>query len=111
LILSGIVVNNSIVLIDSINQKMKKSSNVMLSIYLASTSRLRPILMTSFTTIFGILPMCLPQIASDKMWQSMAVTISGGLLFSTFITLFLIPVIYSIFNDIKKKFCDLMKIC
>lgn len=94
IVLAGIVVNNGIVLVDYINQLRKKGLSVKKAIQKGSTDRLRPILMTALTTILGLLPMALNLGSSTKMQVPMALTVMGGLITSTFLTLYIIPSIY-----------------
>jgi HAE1 family hydrophobic/amphiphilic exporter-1 len=92
LILMGIVVNNGIVLIDQINKLKTDSVSLITPIVEACVSRIRPIFMTVATTIIGMLPLAVS--ASDTQTYPMAVAIIGGLLFSTFTSLFLVPYCY-----------------
>lgn len=92
LILMGIVVNNGIVLIDQINKLKVDADNLLTPIIEACVSRIRPIFMTVATTIIGMVPLALA--SSDNEAYPMAVAIIGGLLFSTFTSLFLVPYCY-----------------
>lgn len=92
LILMGIVVNNGIVLIDQINKLKGSSENLITPIVEACVSRIRPIFMTVATTIIGLVPLTFA--STDNQAYSMAVAIIGGLLFSTFTSLFLVPFCY-----------------
>jgi HAE1 family hydrophobic/amphiphilic exporter-1 len=92
LILMGIVVNNGIVLIDQINKLKVETENIITPIIEACVSRIRPIFMTVATTIIGMVPLALA--SSDSAAYPMAVAIIGGLLFSTFTSLFLVPFCY-----------------
>lgn len=94
--LSGIVVNNAIVLIDYTNLLRSRGIALEEAIIQASTSRLKPILMTTATTILGILPIALGLGEGGDMLSSLGQAIAGGLLPSTLITMVLIPVMYSI---------------
>ncbi|WP_342804514.1 efflux RND transporter permease subunit [Alteromonas sp. M12] len=102
IMLAGIVVNNAIVLIDRINQLRAKGEDKMSAIKQAAHSRLRPILMTTLTTILGLLPMAIGLGEGSEIRTPMAITVIFGLLFATFLTLFMIPVLYSIFD--RKSF-------
>lgn len=95
IVLAGIVVNNAIVLIDRINQLRADGAMVRQAIIGAAHERLRPILMTSLTTILGMLPMALASGQGAELRAPLAITIIGGLLISTLLTLFVIPVVYS----------------
>lgn len=101
IMLAGIVVNNAIVLVDRINQLREKGQQGMEAIIEAGSTRLRPILMTTMTTVLGMLPMALGLGEGAEVRAPMAVTVIGGLLFSTFLTLLVIPVIYSIFARVR----------
>ncbi len=101
IMLAGIVVNNAIVLIDRINQLRANGSEKTDAITEAATSRLRPILMTTLTTVLGLLPMAIGLGEGAEIRTPMAVTVIFGLLFASLLTLFLIPVLYSLF-DMKR---------
>lgn len=110
LMLGGIVVNNAIILIDRIN-KVRKESGVLLTrkelfnIVISTVHvRLRPILMTTITTLLGLLPMAIDQSEGAALWRPLAITVIGGLSVSTILTLFAIPGLYLIFEDIKHFF-------
>lgn len=98
IMLAGIVVNNAIVLIDRINQLREGGIDKTVAITQAAQSRLRPITMTTLTTILGLLPMALGFGDGSEVRTPMAVTVIFGLLFSTVLTLILLPVIYSLFE-------------
>jgi HAE1 family hydrophobic/amphiphilic exporter-1 len=102
IMLAGIVVNNAIVLIDRINQLRGAGLEKTAAIIEAAQSRLRPILMTTLTTSLGLLPMAIGLGDGAEIRTPMAVTVIYGLLFATLLTLFFIPVIYSLFD--RKKF-------
>jgi HAE1 family hydrophobic/amphiphilic exporter-1 len=101
IMLAGIVVNNAIVLIDRINQIRASGTDKNSAIIEAANSRLRPILMTTLTTVLGLLPMAIGLGDGSEVRTPMAVTVIFGLLFATLLTLFLIPVLYSLF-DVKR---------
>jgi len=94
--LSGIVVNNAIVQVDRINQLRKGGMKLNEALIQGSVSRLRPILMTTLTTFFGILPLSLARGTGAQLYAPLGQTIVGGLLTSTLVTLFLIPILYGI---------------
>lgn len=96
IMLAGIVVNNAIVLVDLINQLRAQGKAKLDAIMEAGTARLRPILMTSLTTTLGLLPMAMGFGEGSEVRAPMAVTVIGGLTVSTFLTLVVIPVVYSI---------------
>jgi len=98
--LSGIVVNNAIVLIDYINLLRRgEKKNLLDAILDGGSSRLKPILMTTLTTILGVLPMALGLGEGAAMYAPLGQAIAGGLLTSTLITLFLVPVLYYILES------------
>lgn len=101
--LSGIVVNDSIVLIDFINRKMAEGGDRIAVIVEASKIRLRPILLTSITTILGLMPLALGIFGKEKMLTPMAISIVWGLSFSSILTLLIIPCLYAIVDDIKNS--------
>ena len=96
--LSGIVVNNGIVLVDYINQLRLEGMDKFNAIIEAGTTRLRPILMTAITTILGLVMMAIGNGMGSDMMQPIAIVTIGGLIYATFTTLFIIPIIYDIFN-------------
>ena len=104
IMLCGIVVNNAIVLIDKINQLRTEGMEKTAAIIDAAKSRLRPIIMTTLTTILGLLPMAVGFGEGAEMRTPMAVTVIFGLLFSTVLTLFLLPTLYSLFD--RKRFAS-----
>ncbi|MDC7218389.1 MAG: efflux RND transporter permease subunit [Spirochaetales bacterium] len=97
-VLTGIVVNNGIVMVDYMNLLRKRGINVEEAVLSGAQSRLKPVLMTSLTTILGMVPMGFFPGAGTEMIQPIGQTIVGGLAGSTFITLFVTPVIYSLVN-------------
>jgi len=102
-LLGGIVVNNAIILIDRANQLVAKRVRMMRAIVMASQNRLRPILMTTSTTILGLLPLALDRSESANLWSPMAITIIAGLMSSTILTLFVVPSVYIAFTEVKKR--------
>jgi len=92
--LAGIVINNAIVLIDRIEINIKEGSTPQRSIIMATLSRTRPIILTSITTVGGLIPLA---IGGGEFWAPMAITIMGGLIFSTVLTLGFVPMLYSMF--------------
>ncbi len=103
IMLAGIVVNNAIVLIDYVNQLRKKGMSKFNALVEGGTTRLRPILITSITTILGMLPMALARQEGSEMMRPMAIAVIGGLLVSTLLTLVVIPVIYSLVEKFSKR--------
>ncbi len=98
IMLVGIVVNNAIVLVDYTNILRKRGVSLFEAVKTAGTRRLRPVLMTTFTTIFGMLPMALSNGEGSEIWRPMGITVIGGLTVSTFVTLLIVPVIYTYFT-------------
>jgi HAE1 family hydrophobic/amphiphilic exporter-1 len=94
--LAGIVVNNAIVLVDAVNQRRRGALSRTEALIAAGSDRLRPILMTSATTILGLTPMALGLGAGAELRAPLAITVIGGLSVATFLTLFVIPVVYSL---------------
>ncbi len=101
IMLAGIVVNNAIVLVDLINQLQAQGMEKTSAIMEAGHARLRPILMTTLTTVLGLLPMAIGFGEGSELRTPMAITVIGGLLVSTLLTLVVIPVVYSLFD--RKK--------
>jgi len=95
-ILIGIVVNDAIIKVDFINQKRAEGSSKRHAILEAGRLRLRPILMTTITTVFGLLPMALGWGAGADLRAPLAVAVIGGLISATFLTLVVVPVVYSL---------------
>lgn len=106
LMLMGIVVNNAIVLIDFINTDKKENPDITrddLMVH-AGVTRMRPVLMTTLTSVLGFLPMALAIGSSGAaLMQPLAVSLTGGLTVGTVLTLFVIPVVYTLFDDFKLK--------
>lgn len=96
IMLVGIVVKNGIVLVDYINLMRDRGYELNRAIELSGASRLRPVLMTAFTTILGMLPMVLSSGEGSEIWHPMGIVVIGGLTVSTFITLIVVPVFYAI---------------
>jgi HAE1 family hydrophobic/amphiphilic exporter-1 len=101
IMLAGIVVNNAIVLVDLINQLQSQGKDRFDAIMEAGVARLRPILMTSLTTALGLLPMAMGFGEGSEVRTPMAITVIGGLVVSTLLTLVVIPVVYSLLD--RKK--------
>ncbi|AQQ53879.1 efflux RND transporter permease subunit [Planococcus lenghuensis] len=98
LVLVGIVVNNGIVLVDYVNQRKAAGIASHEAIIMSVRDRLRPILMTALTTILGLLPLALGIGEGTEINQPMGITVIGGLISSTFLTLYVVPVVYSLFD-------------
>ncbi len=95
ILLAGIVVNNAIVLVDAINQARERGLEKLEAIVLAGRTRLRPILITSLSTVLGLLPMALGLGEGAEIRRPMAITVIGGMTIATFLTLIVIPVLYA----------------
>jgi len=98
--LSGVVVNDSLLLIDRINHNRRQGSGAFVAVMEGSQRRLRPILLTSLTTFFGLLPMILETSIQARFLIPMAISLGFGILFATGITLLLIPSLYLVLEDI-----------
>lgn len=103
LILVGIVVNNGIVLIDYINLMRERGMSVIEAAVTSARSRLRPILMTTLTTVIGMLPLALGRGEGSETWRGLGMSVAWGLTFSTIVTLVLIPTIYCIFATRQER--------
>lgn len=105
--LIGIVVNNGIILVDQTNLLVRRGMKVLDACEKAGASRFRPVMMTTLSTLLGMVPMAFFGDANSSMTQPIGLCVIGGLTSSTVVTLFIIPVIYSLFNqnaDKKQKF-------
>ncbi len=102
ILLTGIVVNNAIVLIDYINNLRRKGLGLSEAIQEAGRTRLRPVLMTAITTMVGLLPLATFQGEGAEEWRCLATVVIGGLAVSTLVTLVFIPTLYSIFEKNKE---------
>jgi HAE1 family hydrophobic/amphiphilic exporter-1 len=109
LILMGIVVKNGIVLIDYTILMRERGNSIKKSVVTAATSRLRPILMTTLTTVLGMIPMAIGQGEGAEMWHSLGITVAWGLSVSTLVTLVIIPTIYTSFATWQQKAKDKKK--
>ena len=96
IMLVGIVTKNGIVMVDYMNLLIERGAEVSEAVVAGGKSRLRPVLMTSFTTILGMLPLAIGTGAGSETWQPMGIAVIGGLTFSTILTLFIVPALYSI---------------
>jgi len=99
--LAGIVVNNAIVMVDYINQLRRRGTERIEAIITAGTVRLRPIMMTALTTILGLLPIAMGIGEGSESTQPMGIVIVSGLTFATFLTLFVIPIFYTLVTDLR----------
>ena len=105
IMLIGIVVKNGIVLIDYINLNRERGMSIRRAVITGGHSRLRPVLMTSLTTILGMVPMAVGTGVGSEMWRPMGTAVIGGLTMSTLMTLLFVPTMYTIFafNGIRRK--------
>jgi len=103
LMLVGIVVNNGIVLVDYTNLCRERGMSVKEAVVTAGRSRLRPVLMTTLTTVIGMIPLAIDKGEGSEMWRSMGLTVACGLSFSTLVTLVLVPISYSLMADFGEK--------
>jgi HAE1 family hydrophobic/amphiphilic exporter-1 len=103
IILMGIVVKNGIVLIDYLILCRERGMGIVEASVAAARSRLRPILMTTLTTVLGMVPMAIGTGEGSEMWRSLGMTVCWGLTVSTVVTLILIPTIYCVFATRQEK--------
>ena len=103
IMLIGIVVKNGIVLIDYITLNRERGLSIRQAVILGGKSRLRPVVMTTLTTILGMVPMALGTGQGSEMWRPMGVAVIGGLTLSTILTLLFVPALYCIFAYIGVK--------
>jgi hydrophobe/amphiphile efflux-1 (HAE1) family protein len=103
-LLVGLVTKNSILLVEFANQQMAEGKSALKAMRNAGRTRLRPILMTSFATIAGIMPIAIGFGAGAESRRPMGIAVLGGMLSSTFLTLLVVPVIYTIFADAERIF-------
>ncbi len=104
LALSGVVVNDSLVLVDFINQQRKQGMRIKDAVFLAGGRRFRPVLLTSLTTFAGLMPLLFEKSTQAQFLIPMAVSLGFGILFATIITLFVVPINYLILEDIRNYF-------
>lgn len=104
IILAGVVVNNGIVLIDRIHNLVNEGMDRTEAVILGCSQRVRPVLMTALTTVSGLLPMAIVQPGTNSIsYQALAVIVAGGLVTSTFFTLWVVPLAYSLLDDLSKE--------
>ena len=99
IMLIGIVVKNAVVLVDYINLMRDRGYSLDEAIVLAGKARLRPVLMTAFTTIFAMLPLAIGIGEGSELWSPMGISVIGGLIFSTVLTMVIVPVVYRVFSS------------
>ena len=98
IMLVGIVVKNGIIIVDFTNLQRERGLSLNQAVITAGKSRLRPVLMTSVTTILGMIPLAVSSGQGAEIWRPMAIAVIGGLTFSTLLTLLVVPAMYSAFN-------------
>ncbi len=99
--LTGVVVNDSLVLVDYINKQYKKTNDLLSSVLSAGAARFRPVMLTSLTTFFGLLPLLFEKSIQAQFLIPMATSLGFGVLFATFTTLILVPVLYVLVEKIR----------
>jgi HAE1 family hydrophobic/amphiphilic exporter-1 len=104
LMLIGIVVKNGILLVDYTNQLRESGMERTEAILTAGPTRLRPILMTTLAAILGMAPLALGLGSGSELYVPLATAVIGGLATSTLLTLFIVPTVYTLFDDLKSKF-------
>ena len=102
--LTGIVVNDSLILVDFINRARYRGDAIIQAVLESGVRRFRPIVLTTLTTFFGLLPMLFEQSLQARFLIPMAISLAFGVLFSTFVILVLTPVLYVILEDFKGLF-------
>ena len=102
--LTGIVVNDSLILVDFINRARYRGDAIIQAVLESGVRRFRPIVLTTLTTFFGLLPMLFEQSLQARFLIPMAISLAFGVLFSTFVILILTPVLYVILEDFKGIF-------
>ncbi len=103
IMLVGIVTKNGIVMVDYMNLLVERGATIFKAVIEGGKSRLRPVLMTSLTTILGMVPMAMGLGAGSEIWQPMGIAVIGGLTMSTLLTLFVVPALYSLMAGRRKK--------
>ena len=103
IMLVGIVTKNGIVMVDYMNLLVERGTTISDAVIMGGKSRLRPVLMTSLTTILGMLPMAMGIGEGSETWQPMGIAVVGGLLMSTLITLFIVPSLYAMLEGSKER--------
>jgi HAE1 family hydrophobic/amphiphilic exporter-1 len=104
IMLVGIVVRNAIILVDYTNQLRRRGMELDGAIVLGGRTRLRPVAMTSLAMIFGMVPLVLSKGEGSEIWNSLGITVVGGLLVSWLVTLVLVPLIYSLVHEGRQRF-------
>ena len=102
--LSGVVVNDSLIMVDFVNRARKEGMSLMDAAISAGTQRFRAIILTSLTTFMGLMPIVFERSLQAQVVIPMAISLAFGILFATVITLLLVPALYLILNDLKNVF-------
>jgi multidrug efflux pump subunit AcrB len=102
--LAGVVVNDSLIMVDFVNRAMREGNALMDAVESAGTQRFRAIILTSLTTFMGLLPIVFEKSLQAQFIIPMAISLAFGILFATIITLLLVPALYIILDDIKGLF-------
>jgi multidrug efflux pump subunit AcrB len=102
LALIGIIVNDSLVLVDFINKRRAQGKEILDTVTVAAAARFRPVILTSLTTFFGLMPLLFEKSTQAQFLIPMAVSLGFGILFATFITLLMVPVNYIVIEDAKR---------
>ena len=100
--LSGVVVNDSLIMVDFINRERQRGGNLLAAVQEAGAARFRPILLTSITTFAGLAPLLLQQGTQADFLKPMAISLAFGVLFATFVTLVLVPAAYLVLDDVER---------
>jgi len=101
--LIGLVTKNSILIVEYANQLRRQGKDIVDAVCSAAAIRLRPILMTSFATIFGVLPIAIGLGAGAESRRPLGIAVVGGMVFSTFLTLIAVPVVYTLLARLTKE--------
>jgi multidrug efflux pump subunit AcrB len=101
---SGVVVNSSLVLVHSVNNRINDGESILDALIHASVSRCRPIILTSITTFVGLSPLMLNKSVQAQFLVPMAISLAFGVMFATVVTLFVVPAAYLILDDLKRFF-------
>jgi multidrug efflux pump subunit AcrB len=102
--LTGVVVNDSLIMIDFINRGRREGADLLTAVMKAGQRRFRPIMLTSVTTFAGLMPLILEKSLQAKFLVPMAISLGFGVMFATFITLILVPTSYTLLVDFKRFF-------
>jgi multidrug efflux pump subunit AcrB len=100
--LAGVVVNDSLIMVDFVNQALMRGKSLMEAVISSGTERFRAIMLTSLTTFFGLLPMLLESSVQAQFVIPMAISLGFGIIFATVITLLLVPTLYVILDDLRR---------